>query len=328
MIIFFCAVFFTFHFSWIGLIAYQEMGVSVGVALAIVVFLLLWHTALVALHTRLFGARLFSVIILFAWLPYATPFLPTMPGYPFFNPLLPCIALMNETSGARLEQEHWQDIVVAGRQVNLYPLVPPKGESRAACGQKMMLSVNKAGKSDESGVDIIVAPESSLPFAIDQEPQLLRSVLLEGVSIVFGATKEDDENKEKSRQSAFLIDSGLITHHHKKHRGIDFFEISSPDSKLFGFWHNIIGLNKGDFEAVQRRGGPWHIDGLVVQPLLCSEALWEPWSREVDMELVLFNETWLPWPIQKLFIAALLWRSWWSRVPMLAVGHHSAWWFV
>lgn len=323
----FFAFFFIPHFFWVGCVAYHEMGISVGAALGIIAGFSIWHIMLALAHVRLLGARFFSLTLLFVWLSYATPFLPTMPGYPFFNPLLVPIALMNEVSGARCAQERWHAIVAAGKQVNIYPLVPPKSENRAACGQKMMLKVNKTGKSGLSGIDIIIAPESSLPFAISQEVEWLRSVLQKGSNIVFGATKKDEKNKEKSRQNAFLIDSSLIMHPHTKHHGIDFFEISSPKSKLFSFWRNIVGMKTGNFAAAQEQGAPWQIDGLVVQPLLCSEALWEPWSRGVDMELVLFNETWLPWPIQKLFIASLRWRSWWSGVPLLAVGHQSAWWF-
>lgn len=246
---------------------------------------------------------------------HATPFLSGIRGYPFFNPLLPVIALVQPWHS--LSPYEWSRV----HGTPWYYLPPPGGHDRTPTAQRIMRALSAVPESPRG---IVMSPESTFSYPLrknDREIEWWRSVLPKNTEYLCGVIEKE---KFGLAQSIIKIDSAPIIQAHKKYITIDFFESCHHDLCAHRVLNKIIGWKTGKLRPACEQGAPLMIGGRHTQVLLCSEALWAP-RQDAERVVICINETWFPRWIQHLFLAALWWR--WCTSRVVVVGHHqSVWW--
>ncbi len=185
--------------------------------------------------------------------------------------------------------------------------------------------IKLSNKEDIDKVDMVVWSEASIPYAINNDPDLMSALSQatpkEGILISGGIRA----NNNKYWNSIFVFNKGGIKSHYDKHHLVPFGEYI-PLQNYVPFIKKITqgseGFSKGD--------GASHISinqDISISPLICYEAIFTSYavdknSKKPDLLINLTNDSWFgnsTGPYQHLAMARM--RSIEQNIPMIRVAN-------
>ncbi len=318
----FSALVFIPHFYWLWWLLRYNCEVSIAgtsvvclyvmLGFALPTTLWLWGTGRVLRAVpRFTGMGLFVVssLLFHTYLTsYSLWFAGTLEGYPFFDVRIPLVR-MNPSSSpfVYLQPDAKRDVT----------------HDPGVIGQRIYQKL--AALNIQSGV--IVAPESTFPFPLNQHPEVVElwsSVLPKDVHLLIGSQRKEGK---KFYQTVYWLHEGRIKNYYDKRHRVIFTE-GVPAAFENTSWAKDLFLgDKVSISAGTRDGVVFDVgEGIRVWPQLCSELFMKDslQVQGVDMVLWLVNDSWFPPYFRKQLARLAQVRANQIGVPLLYVTHEGA----
>ncbi|MBY0353470.1 hypothetical protein K2W90_03835 [Candidatus Babeliales bacterium] len=261
-------------------------------------------------------------------------------GYPFANPLIPLVRYswflaMVSFFGNCLYGPTQQRSCFEPDQVELVHIKPKKSRSV----QQRVYGVYQAiGAHKLSGTVkhvLFVAPESTIPFHINQEPwmiQMLQCALPANGHLLIGAQFENEQHE--LHQAIYCLDLRRIKTIYKKTHSVPFVEKMPPFFKKCAILRDIFlkDLRETIEGSSKEKTAPvFEIDSEnLIVPRMCSELFFM--SRAADFlayrmmkkKVVLFffvNDSWFVDYFTKIMENVTCIKAAWFGLPIVYIGH-------
>ena len=270
-------------------------------------------------------------------------------GYPFLNPLIPLMRYkwfvlllsflltgFGWNGGEVRFMPQQKQIVLETRQGEsclLIYLCPTQNKQihEAAIEIKQQIKLLNLKKQAENYNQIcLVGPETTFPFPLNKYKEYVSWWMLglpKNVTIVLGAYRQEGE---KSYQTIFKLERGLIKHTYDKPHRVAFTEKIPRYWKKFDWAKRLFFTKKQPIKKGRKKTGNQSFKlspNLLLVPLVCSEFFFlsagelRQKARGVDFCVVFINDSWFAPYFRKIMMLSARLKTLLLGKKILYVGH-------
>lgn len=348
----FCAGFFwgivafALHFIWLYELLLTKSQASKLLSLVIFVFCVLYFSIFSGLwflfiriifyFSHIFCISFFCSTTIFFWFieKYSFFIFGRVEGYPFLNPLLPLaryktFLFLYSLFFFNFPQQH----ELKDTKIFYLKPVPRAGElSPAVVGQMIYQKLSALNLNQYSAKYknlIVVAPETSFPFALNKHMEMLNfwnNTLPKNAHLLLGSQREENE---KLFQTLFYINSCRIMQFYDKTHKVPFTEKIPKKWKNFNFSRRLFLNGKEEFHKGDLQNKFFKIsEEIIIVPRICSDIFFKsihaPSIKTANFIFVFVNDSWFMNYFKQIMENFVCLKQRQLDIPFLYITHSKA----